>query len=120
MGRAPEIVNIPSKPTPEGFKIWVLANEGYVLDWLWHAKGNKKGPVDLDTTFTEKEGFSKTQAVVLDLLTQRNPDTNEPLYSPGRHVVWLDNLFTSAKLLARLRELGIGGAGTVQTSKTKR
>ena len=26
MGRAPEIVNIPSKPTPEGFKIWVLAN----------------------------------------------------------------------------------------------
>jgi len=32
MGRAPEIVNIPSKPIPEGFKIWVLANEGYVLD----------------------------------------------------------------------------------------
>ena len=32
MGRAKEIVNIPSKPTPEGFKIWVLANEGYVLD----------------------------------------------------------------------------------------
>lgn len=26
MGRAPEIVNIPTKPTPEGFKIWVLAN----------------------------------------------------------------------------------------------
>ncbi|KAF2802624.1 pea pathogenicity protein, partial [Mytilinidion resinicola] len=36
MGRASEIVNIPSKPTPEGFKIWVLANQGYVLDWLWH------------------------------------------------------------------------------------
>jgi hypothetical protein len=31
-GRANEIVNIPSKPTPEGFKTWVLANEGYVLD----------------------------------------------------------------------------------------
>jgi hypothetical protein len=65
--RTPEIVNIPSKPTPEGFKIWVLANEGYVLDWLWHAKGDKKGPVDPDTTFTE-EGFSKTQAVILNLL----------------------------------------------------
>jgi len=34
IGRAPEIVNIPSKPTPEGFKIWVLANQGYVLKWL--------------------------------------------------------------------------------------
>ena len=32
MGRAREIVNIPSKPTPEGFKIWVLGNEGYILD----------------------------------------------------------------------------------------
>lgn len=120
IGRAPEIVNIPSKPTPKGFKIWVLANEGYVLDWLYHAKGDKKGPVDLDTTFTKEEGFSKTRAVVLDLLTQRDPDTNEPLYSPGRHIVWLDNLFTSVKLLTRLRGLGIGGAGTVRTTKTKR
>jgi len=120
MGRAPEIVNIPSKPTPEGFKIWVLANEGYILDWLWHAKGDKKGPVDLDPSFTEDEGFSKTQAVVLDLLTQRDSKTNERLYPPRKHVVWLDNLFTSVKLLTRLRDLGIGGAGTVRTTRTKR
>ena len=86
MGRAPEIINIPSKPTPEGFKIWVLANQGYVLDWLWHAKGDNKGPVDLNKSFL-KEGFSKTQAVVLDLLTQRNPVTNEALYSPHKHVI---------------------------------
>lgn len=32
MGRASETVNIPSKPEPEGFKIWVLANAGYILD----------------------------------------------------------------------------------------
>ena len=69
MGRAREIVNILLKPTLEGFKIWVLGNEGYILDWLWYAKGDKKGPIDLDISFTEKEGFSKTQAVVLDLLT---------------------------------------------------
>ena len=99
MGRAPEIVNIPSKPTPEGFKIWILGNEGYILDWLWHAKGDKKGPVDLDTSYTEGEGFSKTQVVVLDLLTQRDNETDERLYPPGKHIVWLDNLFTSVKLL---------------------
>lgn len=46
MGRAKETVNIPLKPTPEGFKIWVLANVGYILDWLFHARGT--GPVDLD------------------------------------------------------------------------
>ena len=120
MGCAFKIINIPLKLTLEGFKIWVLANEGYILDWLWHAKGDKKGPVDLDPSFTEDEGFSKTQAVVLDLLTQRDGETNERLYPPRKQVVWLDNLFTSVKLLTRLRDLGIGGAGTVQTTRTKR
>ena len=84
MGRASEILNIPLKPTPEGSEIWALTNEGYILDWLWHAKGDNKGPVDLDTTFTKEEGFSKTQAVVLDLLTQRDPTTDLPLYPPPR------------------------------------
>ena len=32
----------------------------------------------------------------------------------------MDNLFTSVKLLTRLRELGIGGVGTVRTTKTER
>jgi len=59
MGYIPEIVNILSKLTPKGFKIWVLANKGYILDFMWHAKGNKKGPVDLDESFINK-GFLKT------------------------------------------------------------
>ncbi len=58
IGHAPKIVNIPSKPTPEGFKIQVLANKGYILDFIWHAKGNIKGPVDLNQFFI-KEGFFK-------------------------------------------------------------
>ena len=93
---------------------------GLYTRWLWHARGNKAGPVDLDVTFTKEEGFSKTQAVVLDLLTQRDPELNEPLYPPGKHIVWLNNLFISVKLLIRLRGLGIGGAGTVQTTKIER
>jgi hypothetical protein len=101
MGHTPEIVNIPLKPTPEGFKIWVLANKGYVLDFIWHAKGDKKGPINLDQSFVEK-GFSKTQAVVLDFLIQLHPESAERLYPPRKHVVWLDNLFISVKLLTRL------------------
>ena len=62
-GRSAATVNIPSKPVPEGYKIWILANSGYVLDWLFHAKGDKLGPVDLDEFWTKEEGFSKTQAV---------------------------------------------------------
>ena len=118
-GRASEIVNIPTKPIPEGFKIWILGNQGYVLDWMFHAKGAGKGPYDLDTSFV-KDGFTKTEAVVLDLLLQEDVETKERLYTPRQHVVWLDNLFTSIKLLQRLREEGIGAAGTVRTVKTQR
>ena len=51
-GRTNDIVNIPTKPTPIGFKIWVLADEGYVIDLLWHVKGDKKdeGPQGLRIT----------------------------------------------------------------------
>ena len=71
-GRSDATVNIPSKPVPEGYKIWVLANAGYVMDWIFHAKGNKQGPVDLDEFWIKELGFSKTQAVVLDLLKQQD------------------------------------------------
>ena len=114
IGRSEAKVNIPSKPTPEGYKICVLAYGGYLLDWMSHAKGEKYGPVDLDEFWTDEEGFSKTQAVVLDLLWQ------EGVSNANQHIVWLDNLFTSARLLAVLRELGFGAAGTVRTTKTKR
>ena len=99
MGCAPEIINIPSKLIPEGFKIWVLANKGYILDQLWHTRGNKAGLVNLDEIFTKEEGFSKTQAVVLNLLTQRDPELNKPLYPLGKYIIQLNNLFISVKLL---------------------
>lgn len=55
MGRAKEIINILNKPTPEGFKIWVLANQGYILNWVYHAKGQNKGegPQDIDNYWTK-------------------------------------------------------------------
>ena len=50
MGCAKETLTIPTKPEPIGFKIWVLANAGYVLDWMYHAKGSGKdeGSQDLE------------------------------------------------------------------------
>jgi len=113
-GRTSDTVNIPTKPTPIGFKIWTLADSGYVIDLLWHVKGDGKdqGPQGLRTTW-EEQGFSRTQAVVLELMT-RMPNEGKG------HAVWLDNLFTSSKLLTTLRNYGIGAAGTVRTGRTKR
>ena len=113
-GRFAVTINIPSKPVPKGYKIWILANAGYVLNWLFHAKNDKLSPIDLNDWWIKDEDFSKTQAVVLDLLTQQGIDNN------NKHVVWLDNLFTSTRLLSVLRDLGFGIAGTVRVTKTKR
>ncbi len=114
-GRAKEIVNIPNKPTPEGFKIWVLANQGYVLDWMYHAKGQNKGegPQDLDDFWTDDLGFNRTQAVVLDLVTQEGIARNH------FHILWLDNLFSSGRLFSQLDYEGFGAAGTVRVTTTK-
>ena len=64
----PKIINILTKSTPKGFKIWVLANQGYILNWIFYVKGDNKGLVNLDK-FQVEEGFSKIQAVVMDFLT---------------------------------------------------
>ena len=81
---------------------------------MWHAKGEKYGPYDLDDFWTEDLGFSKTQAVVFDLARQQG------VSDKSTHIVWMDNLFTLAKLLAQLKEEGFGAAGTVRTIKTAR
>jgi hypothetical protein len=113
-GRSGDTVYIPTKPSPIGFKIWVLADQGYVFDLLWHVKGDgtDEGPQGLRTTW-ERQGFSKTQSVVLELMTRM------PNQGKG-HAVHLDNLFTSSKLLTTLRQYGIGAAGTVRTGQTRR
>ena len=40
--RTPEAVDIPSRPVPIGYNLWVLADKGYVLDYLFHVKEDKK------------------------------------------------------------------------------
>lgn len=97
-GRSSDIVTIPCKPIATGFKIWVLAQLGYSLSWMFHQK--QKGPVGIKKA---PKGLNKTNAVVLHLL---NRLPQQP------YCVWLDNLFTSHNLMTLLREKGYGAAGT--------
>ena len=99
-GRAKEITTIPCKRHSTGFKVWILADHGYVLLFKFHSKGDGKndGPYRLDPQWKRK-GFSATEAVVLDLAVSIDPD----LLKPGKHIIWLDNLFTKIRLLEELR-----------------
>ena len=46
-GRAKETTTVLTKPIPTGYKIWVLAENGYFLRWVFHSKGT--GPVGVKT-----------------------------------------------------------------------
>lgn len=71
-GRCKDKTTIPTKPIPTGFRIWLLAQDGYFLRWLWHAPITCKGPVGIpvhkDKQFYDSKDkklhITPTQAVV--------------------------------------------------------
>lgn len=125
-GRAKETTTIHCKAAGTGYKTWFLGDSGYCLNWRFHTKGSKAGdgPYKL-SPYWRSEGFNPTHAVVADMaLDYRDSGASESererLLPAGKHVIWLDNLFTTIKLLERLRRDGVGAAGTVRTSSTPR
>ena len=81
---------------------------------MWHAKGSKKG--DGPQGFIDSWdpwNFCSTQTLVVELI--------HSIHDPALlSSIYLDNLFVSERLMALLRTLGIGAAGTVRLSATKR
>jgi hypothetical protein len=106
-GQSGAILKIPSKPISEGYKAWAIAQDGYIIAWIWHAK--KKGPIGIPLVPKEL-GNNRTGAVVLFLLDLLPKVPSFP------YMVYLDNLFTSTKLLRLLRERGYGAVGTCRTN----
>jgi hypothetical protein len=102
-GKSKAITTIPNKPTPTGIKIWVAAQRGFFLRWLYHQPGKKGGAFGV----SKIQGLNTTQSVVPTLLAQ--------LPKASYHV-YLDNLFTSTQLLEYLRSQGFAATGTCRTS----
>jgi hypothetical protein len=85
---------IKSKPTRWGYKVWCLANDGYLLAFqVYEGKEEVRSP----------EG--QAHRVVIELTR---------LYHGAPHVVYLDNYFTSPAVLDALQRRGMRGCGTVQ------
>lgn len=108
-GRSLETTTIPQKPTPTGYKIWVLGQSGYFVRWLWHVHG--RGPCGLVPQQCSRQGdeelarehLTPTQRVVTTFLT---------LLPLAVYHVFLDNLFASVKLFKALRSSQVGATGT--------
>ncbi|KJZ68721.1 hypothetical protein HIM_11887 [Hirsutella minnesotensis 3608] len=108
-GRSKETTKVPNKPIPVGYKVWVVAQRGYFLSWIWHLPKKAMGPV-AGLMRRKRPGeiyLNPTQSVV-PALTSLLP---EQLYH-----VFLDNLFSSPSLFLALRQRGIGATGTARTN----
>ncbi|KJZ79241.1 hypothetical protein HIM_01392 [Hirsutella minnesotensis 3608] len=112
-GRSKQTVTVKNKPTPTGFKVWVVAQAGYFVRWLWHQPSNALGPAAgkkrKRATGTAEGGISlnPTQSVVVALVKQLPEQT---------YHVFFDNLFSSPNLFTALRQLGIGATGTARVN----
>ena len=111
---------IKSKPTPRGFKVWVVATRGYFLRWLFHI--NNRGPIGIpyphnvrprprlpQNASDEEQDLHKlsdTYQLVVTLIR---------LLPKHQYHLFIDNLFTSPALLLFLRKYcGTGATGTAR------
>jgi hypothetical protein len=96
-GRASIKQYIRSKPHKWGFKVWCLANEGYLLAFQVY-EGKE----------AVRSEHGQAHAAVLRLVQpyQRTP-----------HILYMDNEFTSPALLDALLQRGMRGCGTVRRNR---
>lgn len=85
---------VPGKPHPHGYKIWVLANENYMLQFQLY------------------EGKAAAGPSIHDMVMQLTS-----LYQNTHHVLYIDTLFTSPTLLASLFNVGIRVCGSVKRNR---
>ena len=85
---------VPGKPHPHGYKIWVLANENYMLQFQLYQGKAVAGPSIHD--------------MVMQLTS---------LYRNSHHVLYIDTLFTSPTLVDSLFNVGIRVCGSVKRNR---
>jgi len=83
-----DTLTILMKLTSEDYKIWVIADEDYVLVWIYHQRDKES----LDVQILKKLESNKTVTMIADLLNQLFKQLNYV------YEVFLNNLFTSHKL----------------------
>ncbi|KAK0367501.1 hypothetical protein CLIM01_15142 [Colletotrichum limetticola] len=105
-GRSLETTTIPTKPIPTGYKIWILAQSGYCVRWLWHVHVPQARPAG--AAAGKLALLTPTQQVVTTLIS---------LLPAATYHVFLDNLFASIRLFRTLRNQQVGASGTCRKDK---
>jgi hypothetical protein len=107
-------VKIKNKPISEGYKVWVAAQDGYTVYWLWHSRldgpenVSKEGLL-LQQTDSEPIRLAPTYALVIQLCRRlREVWPHQKLH------LFLDNLFLNVPVAHALLDISILVTGTAR------
>jgi len=93
---------MPNKPIQQGYKIYGIADHGYIYNWIWSSREKGLQEIVLHPNLT------KTGCLVRNLA----------LSLPRRHLtIYMDNYFTSIPLFTELRSCQFGAVGTTWPHK---
>ncbi|KAI8687201.1 Piggybac transposable element-derived protein 4 [Fusarium sp. Ph1] len=126
-GRSNETTVVKGKPIPRGFRIWVVAQQGFFIHWFWHITGAQYGAVGVELPPAKRRCTRRTQG---SQETQEG-SSDEPIalnstqsvvvalantLPKATYHVFVDNLFSSADLFRSLRMHGHGATGTARAN----
>jgi hypothetical protein len=93
---------MPSKPISQGYKIYGIADHGYLYNFLWSSRQKGLQDIVLQPNLTNTGCLVKNLALSL----------------PRRHLsIYMDNYFTSIPLFSELRACQFGATGTTRPHK---
>jgi hypothetical protein len=93
---------MPKKPIKQGYKIYGIADHGYIYNWIWSSREKGLQDIVLHPTLTNTGSLVRNLALSL----------------PRRCLtIYLDNYFTSVPLFSELRACNFGAVGTTRPHK---
>ncbi|KAJ0135239.1 Uncharacterized protein HZ326_21717 [Fusarium oxysporum f. sp. albedinis] len=125
-GRNKQVTRIPNKPVDTGFKVWIAAQLGIFMRWIWHQPGARYGPVGVQKkpasqkkkTKGKVKASSKTDKVEDVIYVATEAEAKIVALNSTQNVVialfnlppistyhvFVDNLFSSPDLFRSLRQ----------------
>ena len=93
---------MPNKPIHQGYKIYGLADHGYLYNFIWSSREKGLQDIILQPSLTKTGCLVKNLALTL----------------PRRRLtIYMDNYFTSIPLFSELRAHEFGAVGTTRPHK---
>jgi hypothetical protein len=110
--RTSHTTKLKNKPIKEGYKMWALAEHGYIWSWLFYSLRDGTERIREARDPAIPTDMNPTHTMVMKLAM-------ELPYKEYNYVLYLDNLFTSVPLLNALEKLKIGATGTTRKNSQR-